>query len=279
MLGHSTGIALAAIRSCAGRAAKAALTIALSAALVSLTACGGSSGSGGFEATVSDQKTTGTTKKSGAGASDAGTTSSASKVARDAVAKLAASSTPGSAAYKIGPLDALEITVFKVPELSKVVQVADTGTVNLPLVGEIPAAGLTAQQIERDLTSRLGAKYLHNPQVTVLVKEYNSQRVTMEGAFKKPGVYPIQGRMSLLQAIALAGGIDDQVSSDEVVVFRQKDGKRSAGRFSISEIRKGTSDDPLVVQGDVVVVNTSDVKAAFNTFVKALPIASMIALF
>jgi polysaccharide export outer membrane protein len=94
---------------------------------------------------------------------------------------------PSSSAYKIGPLDVLDISVFKVAELSKSVQVADGGTINLPLVGEVPAAGKTAQEVETDLTAKLGAKYLQSPQVTVFVKEYNSQRVTVDGAVKKPG--------------------------------------------------------------------------------------------
>ena len=101
--------------------------------------------------------------------------------------------TPVNGAYEIGPLDVLDISVFQVPELTKSVQVADTGTVNLPLVGEIPVAGKTAQEVERDLTTRLGAKYVKNPQVTVYVKEYNSQLVTITGAISKPGVYPIKG--------------------------------------------------------------------------------------
>src|SRR5262249_61773057 len=104
-----------------------------------------------------------------------------------------AASLPGNTAYKIGPNDVIEITVFKVPELSKQVQVTDNGTVNLPLAGEIVVAGKTAQQIERELARTLGAKYLQNPQVSVYVKEYNSQRVTVEGAVKKPGVYPLRG--------------------------------------------------------------------------------------
>ena len=92
--------------------------------------------------------------------------------------------------------------------MSKSVQVADSGTINLPLVGEVPAAGMTAQDVERSLTRKLGAKYLQNPQVTVYVREYNSQRVTIEGAVKSQGVYPIRGRSSLMQMIATAGGLD-----------------------------------------------------------------------
>ncbi len=167
---------------------------------------------------------------------------------------------PGNAAYKIGPQDVLDISVFKVAELSKTVQVADSGSINLPLVGEIPAAGKTAQDIERDLTKKLGAKYLQSPQVTVFVKEYNSQRVTVDGAVKKPGVYPIRGKTSLVQIIAMAEGLDSNRASSDVVVFRNVDGKRSAARFDLDEIRAGRAEDPVMQQGDVVVVDTSTAK-------------------
>ena len=86
---------------------------------------------------------------------------------------------PTTSGYKIGAMDVLDISVFQVPELTKSVQVADTGTINLPLLGEVEVAGRTAQQVERDLTTKLGAKYLQNPQVTVFVKEYNSHQVTI----------------------------------------------------------------------------------------------------
>lgn len=186
-------------------------------------------------------------------------------------------SKPGSAAYKIGPQDVIEISVFKVPELSKTIQVADTGTINLPLVGEIPAAGLTAQEVEMDLTKRLGAKYLQNPQVTVYVKEFNSQRVTVEGAVKKPGVFPLRGQNSLLQAIALAEGLD-RSSDESVVVFRQTDGKRTAARFDLAQIRSGAAEDPAVQSGDVIVVGSSAFREGFENFIKLLPVTSVFAL-
>jgi|SRR5580704_5760972 polysaccharide export outer membrane protein len=87
----------------------------------------------------------------------------------------AAEATPRNDAYKIGPLDVLEVTVFKVPDLSKTVRVDHDGSINYPLIGQIPAAGKTAHQLELDLTQRLDAKYLRSPQVTVIVKENNSR--------------------------------------------------------------------------------------------------------
>ena len=185
------------------------------------------------------------------------------------MAKLTAVSDPASSAYKIGPLDVLEVSVFNVPDLSKTVQVGGAGTVNLPLVGEIPAAGKTSQEIERDLTKRLGAKYLQKPQVTVFIKEYNSQRVTVEGAVKKPGVYPLQRRTTLLQFIATAEGPTENAESD-VLIFRQTAGKRTAARFDLDDIRAGKLDDPNVEPGDVIVVNTSAMKLAYQNIWKYL---------
>ena len=151
------------------------------------------------------------------------------------------------------------------------------GTINLPLVGEVPAAGKTAQDVERDLTKKLGSKYLQNPQVTVFVKEYNSQRVTMEGAVKKPGVYPIRGKNSLLQFIATAEGLDPN-SDSTVVIFRQTNGKRTAARFDVSEIRSGNAEDPIIQSGDVIVAGSSAIKETFNNFLKLVPVAGVFAI-
>jgi polysaccharide export outer membrane protein len=165
----------------------------------------------------------------------------------------------------------LDITVFKVPDLSKTVQVSETGAINLPLVGEVRAEGKTTQELERDLTAKLGATYLQNPQVTVLVKENNSQRVTIQGAVEKPGVYPVKGRTTLLELVAMAGGLKS-------LVLRQQDGKRSAAKFDFGTIQKGKGDDPTMQPGDVVVAGTSAIKAGFNSVLKALPIAGLFAM-
>lgn len=201
----------------------------------------------------------------------------ARKAASSAANTFVAASAPGNTAYKIGPLDVIEVSVFQVPELSRAVQVSDGGTVGLPLVGEVPAAGKTAQEVERDLATRLRAKYMQNPQVTVFVKEYNSQRVTIEGAVKKPGVYPLRGKTSLLQTVSMAEGLDPSADS-AVVVFRQTDKGRMGARFDLSEIRAGTRDDPLIQPGDVVVVGTSFWKEQYNNFVKLLPLIGVFAL-
>jgi polysaccharide biosynthesis/export protein len=179
-------------------------------------------------------------------------------------------------AYRIGSADMLDITVFKVPDLSKTVQVSETGSINLPLVGEVQAAGKTTQELERVLTSKLGATYLQNPQVSVLVKENNSQRVTIQGAVEKPGVYPVKGKTSLLELVAMAGGFKSS-SDSTVLVLRQEAGKRAAAKFDVDNIQKGRADDPTMQAGDVVVAGTSAIRAGFNNVLKALPIAGLFA--
>ena len=173
-------------------------------------------------------------------------------------------------AYTVGSTDILEISVFKVPELSKSVQVADTGTINLPLLGEVPAAGKTAQEIEQDLTRKLGAKYLKNPQVTVFVRDHNSQSVTIEGAVMKPGVVPIRGKLSLVQLVATSGGLNNDLYDKDITVFRMIDGERTSSVYDIDDIRAGKAADPELRSGDVVVVDNSARKVALNTTLKLL---------
>jgi len=184
-------------------------------------------------------------------------------------------SEPGHVAYRVGPLDVLEISVFRVPELSKTVQVADTGTINLPLIGEVPASGRTAQEIEQDVTARLGAEYLQKPQVTVFIKEYNARRVTVDGSVRKPGVYPLRGKTSLLQVITMAEGLDYNRASSDVVVFRQVGGKRTAARFDLDEIRAGTANDPLMEPGDVVIVDDNAAKIVLLNILRVLPVTNV----
>jgi polysaccharide export outer membrane protein len=171
----------------------------------------------------------------------------------------------------------LDFSVFKAPELQRTAAVSEDGTINLPLVGEIPASGRTASELERDIAQRLGKKYLQNPQVTIVVREYNSQRITLEGAIKKPGVYPLKGKTTLLQAVATAEGFSD-LAEQTVVVFRQTNGQRTAAKFDIAEIRSGSAADPVLQAGDTIVASNSVAKETFQTIIKAIPLATVFAL-
>jgi len=199
--------------------------------------------------------------------------------AAQSAVKLTAGATPGDSAYKIGPLDVLDIQVFKVPDLTKSVQVADDGSINFPLAGEVMAAGKTAKQLERDLADKLGAKYLRDPHVTIFIKEYNSQRVTVEGGVKTTGVYALKGRTTLSQILAMAGDVDSSIASGDIVVFRTIDGRKSAARFDFDDIRSGKVEDPELQPGDVIVADTSSTKVALANVMKVLPLATSAAIF
>ncbi len=187
-------------------------------------------------------------------------------------------STPGSDGYRIGPQDVLDISVYQAADLAKTVQVAETGTINLPLVGDIQAGGVTARELERSLKAQLKKTYFQDPQVTVFVKEYNSQRVTLEGAISKPGVYPYRGPTTLLQLIATAGGLNDIADGTDVMVFRTSTGARQAAKFDVDAIKAGRSVDPPIIQGDVVIVNASSGKKFYQDILKTLPMVGVFGL-
>lgn len=184
-----------------------------------------------------------------------------------------AASTPGNVGYLVGPQDVLDVTVFQAPDLTKTVQVAEDGAINLPLLGQVPAAGKSPSRLEKEIQGRLNARYMKSAQVTVFVKEYYSQRVTVEGAVKTPGVFSLRGNDTLVQVIAKSGGLDRDRASSDIVIFRTADGERTATRFDISAIHSGSERDPRVLPGDVIVVADSTAKAGFSMFVRVLPLA------
>jgi polysaccharide export outer membrane protein len=181
--------------------------------------------------------------------------------------------------YKISPLDVLDITVFQVPDLTKTVEVSSSGQITLPLIGEVKAAGKSAKTLETEIAKELGAKYLQSPQVSVYVKEATSQRVTVEGAVTKPGIYPMVGPTTLLRTIAMAGGLDRVADPRGIVVFRDVDGARQAAKFNLPAIRSGKAKDPVLVGGDVIVVDESGTKTALRTIRESLSMFGMFSPF
>lgn len=178
----------------------------------------------------------------------------------------------GATDYRIGAMDLLQISVFGVQDLDKEVRVNSNGQISLPLVGGVMAGGRTIPELESELARKYADGFLQNPQVSVFVKEYSSQRITLEGAVKKPGIYPITGRTSLLQAIALAEGVDDKVADlGGIVLMRQVEGKRQAAVFDLRLVRKGLVDDPQVYGDDIIVVEQSGSKSAFRRFIETAP--------
>lgn len=111
--------------------------------------------------------------------------------------------------YKIGPEDLLEISVFEVEKLNKTVRVSSQGNINLPLLGVLRVKGLTANQLEKELRELLSEKYLQDPHVSVFIKEYRSQRISVMGAVKGPKVFEVTGQKTILDMLAMAEGVRD----------------------------------------------------------------------
>jgi polysaccharide export outer membrane protein len=167
--------------------------------------------------------------------------------------------------YRIGPEDLIEIQVFGVDQLTRTVRVNNRGQISLPLVGNLEVGGMTAQQAEALVVKRLAESYLQDPQVSLFIKEYTSQRVTIDGAVNKPGVYPLRGPTTLLQSLAVAGGQASLSDMTEVMLFRaDTTGKRETLVYNVDRIRSGELQDPAVVNDDLIVVKRSQARVLFK---------------
>jgi polysaccharide export outer membrane protein len=111
--------------------------------------------------------------------------------------------------YKIGPEDLLEINVFEVEKLNKTVRVSAQGNITLPLLGVLRVKDLTASELEKEIGDLLAEKYLRDPQVSVFIKEYHSQRILVMGMVEKPGVIAVTGPKTILDMLAMAGGLKE----------------------------------------------------------------------
>ncbi|QAY77055.1 polysaccharide biosynthesis/export family protein [Sphingosinicella sp. BN140058] len=174
--------------------------------------------------------------------------------------------------YRISPLDKLKINVFQVADLSGDYEVDLTGNIAMPLVGNVRAVDLTTDQLDAKLTQVLGEKYLQSPDVSVGVVSSSTRVVTVDGAVRDPGMYPVNGRITLIQVIARAKGTADDANPRRVAIFRQIDGQRMAAAFDLTDIRRGKVEDPRVYSGDIVVVDGSSVRAAQRELLTALPV-------
>lgn len=176
----------------------------------------------------------------------------------------------GVSDYRIGALDLLQISVFQLDDLDREVRVNSSGMISLPLIGAVTAGGKTVPELEAEIAGKLRETYLQNPQVSVFVKEFTSQRVTVEGAVNKPGIFPITGKTTLLQAVALSEGLSPLADASSVVVFRTIQGQRMAALFDLRQIRAGNAEDPQIYGDDIVVVDQSGGRTALKTITDSL---------
>jgi polysaccharide export outer membrane protein len=156
--------------------------------------------------------------------------------------------------YRIGREDVLEVVVWHEPELTRIVPVRPDGRISLPLAGEVEAAGRTPTELQARV-SRALEPFIRDTKVAVLVREINGTRIFVLGEVTKPGGFPLRGPMSVMQAIAVAGG-RTEFAKDEVVWLRQQtNGGTERVSLSFRELVKGEAAGALWLRpGDVLYV-------------------------
>ena len=170
-----------------------------------------------------------------------------------------AKATPAAAVtdeFVIGPGDVLAINVWKETEVSRVVPVRSDGRISLPLVGELQSGGLTPRQLETEITKRL-KDYVADPAVTVVVQEIHSQKINVLGMVNHPGSFPLAKPMTVVDAIATAGGFRDFAKQKDVyVLHKDASGKQTRVAVNYKDVIKGTRPEQNIElqSGDTVVV-------------------------
>ena len=183
------------------------------------------------------------------------------------------------AAYALRPGDAIGVLVYGEPELTQQrLLIDETGHFNLPLIGQIRALGRTTAQLSEDIAAAYRAGFVRDPRITVSLLEATGGAVAVEGEVKAPGIYPIRPGHTLLAAMALAGSPLPTGRVDHVLIYRKVDGQRMGGRFDIKAIRDGAVDDPLLRDGDVVVVGFSRRVGIYQDLLKLTPLLNTFVL-
>jgi polysaccharide export outer membrane protein len=163
-----------------------------------------------------------------------------------------AANNPTGVGYRLGPEDVIEFKVYKEPDLTTTAVVRPDGMISLPLAGEIKAEGKTTPELEKDITAKL-RESLEDPVVSVTVKEINNPKISVFGEVHKPDIFPIKQRMTVLDAISLAGGLSPFAKKDRVVVLRI--GPSGQERIPVNLDRIIKTGEPVLLQaGDTVVV-------------------------
>jgi polysaccharide export outer membrane protein len=171
-----------------------------------------------------------------------------------------ASATPAPAAaadpnYVIGADDVLDISVWKEPDVSRVVPVRPDGKISLPLVNDVQAVGVTPSELAATITADL-KKYVNDPQVTVIVTQINSRRVYLVGEVARPGAFPLLPDMTVLQALASAGGFTTYANTKKIHILRMVNGHQIVFPFEYHDVLDGKkiSENITLLPGDEIVV-------------------------
>ena len=158
-----------------------------------------------------------------------------------------------AADYRLVPGDKLRIEVYKDPQISQTLQIRPDGKITVPLVGDVAAAGRTPVALRDSITTSL-KEYITNPVVTVIVVEFEPQSVSVMGEVQRPGPVPIKGKLSVLEALAVAGGFKDFANTKNITIRRPTASGVQIIRFNYRDAVKGEG-KPLYLQpGDIVIV-------------------------
>ena len=179
----------------------------------------------------------------------------AAPAARTPVSVREANSVDLSKEYLIGPEDLLDVLVWKnCPDLCRTVPVRPDGKVSLPLVNDIQAAGLSPTDLRLQLTERL-SEYVQSPEVSVIVREVHSVKVSVVGSVKMPGHYELKSPATVLDLIARAQGLNEFASKDKIVVLRQNGATTTRMPFNYRKVADGSEQENFFVRaGDIIVV-------------------------
>jgi polysaccharide biosynthesis/export protein VpsN len=156
---------------------------------------------------------------------------------------------------KLGVGDLFEVRVVSEPELSGTFQVGSDGTIDYPFAGRLQVAGLGPGDVQKLITTKLQDGYLRSPQVSVHVKEWNSRKVAVLGQVARPGPVPYFPNMTIVDAIAAAGGFTPLAAKNSVKVRRESSGKTTTRTYAAGDISEGTSPNVVLLPGDIVVVD------------------------
>ena len=161
------------------------------------------------------------------------------------------------AAHLLGPGDIVEVRVYREAELSGLYHVDPNGSFTFPLIGTVKANQGGIHELTQEITRRLRTKYIRDPQVTVLLKESRSKKIFVLGMVKKPGSFVFESQMTVVQAIALAGGFQTLASHDLVLIRETDQGSDQKFRIPFKEISQGKAPNSPLEPGDILFVPES----------------------
>jgi polysaccharide biosynthesis/export protein len=157
--------------------------------------------------------------------------------------------------YVIGASDVLSIVFWRDKDMSADVTVRPDGMISLPLINEITAAGCTPEELREKIT-KAASRFVAEPDVAVVVKEIRSRNVFITGNVAKPATYPLNGEMTVLQLIAVAGGLQEWADAKGILVVRTENGRQQVHKFNYKDVinQKNTAQNIALKPGDTVVV-------------------------